>query len=48
MEVPIRRILLGQEPDKAANLGAMRNPDSIQYFVDFAVSLRQVLQEHQD
>jgi acetoacetyl-CoA synthetase len=48
MEVPLRRILLGQEPDKAANLGAMRNPDSIQYFVDFAVNLQQVLKEHQD
>jgi acetoacetyl-CoA synthetase len=48
MEVPVRRILLGQEPDKAANLGAMRNPESIQYFVDFAVNLQQVLKEHQD
>lgn len=36
MEVPIRQILLGQDVEKAANLGAMRNPEAIQFFVDFA------------
>ncbi len=36
MEVPIRKILLGQDVEKAANLGAMRNPEAIQFFVDFA------------
>jgi acetoacetyl-CoA synthetase len=36
MEVPIRRILLGQRPDEAANPGAMRNPESIHYFSDLA------------
>lgn len=36
MEVPIRKILLGQDPHKAANPGAMRNPESIEYFVEFA------------
>jgi acetoacetyl-CoA synthetase len=40
MEVPIRRILLGQPVAQAANPGAMRNPESIQYFVDFAHRLR--------
>jgi acetoacetyl-CoA synthetase len=40
MEVPIRNILLGQEVEKAANPGAMRNPESMQYFVDFAKTLR--------
>jgi len=39
MEVPVRKILLGREVSKAANIGAMRNPDSIQYFVDFATRL---------
>lgn len=39
MEVPIRRILLGQDPDKAANLGAMRNPGSMQFFMDYARAL---------
>ncbi|KAA3657508.1 MAG: acetoacetate--CoA ligase, partial [Chloroflexi bacterium] len=36
MEVPIRKILLGIDIGKAANPGAMRNPESIQYFIDFA------------
>lgn len=39
MEVPIRKILLGQDSGKAANLGAMRNPDSIEYFQEFAKGL---------
>ncbi|MEM7029670.1 MAG: acetoacetate--CoA ligase, partial [Chloroflexota bacterium] len=39
MEVPIRKILLGQDIGKAANLGAMRNPEAIDFFVEFAKSL---------
>ncbi|HSH01813.1 MAG TPA: acetoacetate--CoA ligase [Anaerolineae bacterium] len=39
MEVPIRRILLGQPVEKAANPGAMRNPHTLQYFVDLAKEL---------
>ena len=38
MEVPVRRILLGEDPDKAANPGAMRNPESIQFFVNLVTS----------
>ena len=41
MEVPIRKILLGQPVEKAANPGAMRNPDSLQFFVKLAERLRQ-------
>jgi acetoacetyl-CoA synthetase len=40
MEVPVRKILLGQPVEKAANLGAMRNPESINYFVSFAQTLK--------
>ena len=40
MEVPIRKILLGQPPEKAANPGAMRNPESLQYFSTLAEQLR--------
>ena len=40
MEVPVRKILLGQPVEKAANLGAMRNPEAINYFVSFAQSLK--------
>ena len=39
MEVPIRKILLGRDLQKATNPGAMRNPDTLQYFIDFAKRL---------
>ncbi|MCB8945219.1 MAG: acetoacetate--CoA ligase [Ardenticatenaceae bacterium] len=39
MEVPIRKILLGMAVGKAANPGAMRNPEAMDYFVDFATRL---------
>ncbi|MBV7331730.1 acetoacetate--CoA ligase [Chloroflexi bacterium TSY] len=40
MEVPIRKILLGQDVNKAVNPGAMRNPESIDYFIEFARGLK--------
>lgn len=39
MEVPIRRILLGHPVEKAANPGAMRNPESLQFFIDLTGKL---------
>jgi acetoacetyl-CoA synthetase len=39
MEVPIRKILLGYDMKKAANPGAMRNPHTLDYFIEFAKSL---------
>ena len=39
MEIPIRRILLGQDIAKVANQGAMRNPESISYFIALAQKL---------
>ncbi|MDO8290543.1 MAG: acetoacetate--CoA ligase [Parvibaculum sp.] len=36
MEVPVRKILLGAEVDKAASRDAMSNPHAIAYFVEFA------------
>jgi acetoacetyl-CoA synthetase len=39
MEVPVRRILLGQPANKVANPGAMRNPEAITYFVALAEQL---------
>lgn len=36
LEIPVRKILLGARPEKAANLGAMRNPKAIDFFVEFA------------
>ncbi len=39
LEIPVRRILLGHPVEKAANLGAMRNPESIQFFIELAQTL---------
>jgi acetoacetyl-CoA synthetase len=39
LEVPIRKILLGIAADKAANLGAMRNPESAEFFINYAHTL---------
>jgi acetoacetyl-CoA synthetase len=39
MEVPIRKILLGMDPNHAANLGAMRNPQAIDFFIEYARQL---------
>ena len=39
MEVPIRKILLGMDMKTAANPGAMRNPEALQFFVQFANTL---------
>jgi acetoacetyl-CoA synthetase len=36
MEVPVRKILLGHPPEKAANRDAMANPGSLDWFVAFA------------
>lgn len=36
MEIPIRKILMGTAPEKAASKDAMTNPQSLDYFVDFA------------
>lgn len=40
MELPIRKILLGMDASRAANLGAMRNPESIPFFREYGQSLR--------
>jgi acetoacetyl-CoA synthetase len=40
MEVPIRKILMGFPLEQAANLDAMRNPESIQFFVDLAQAIQ--------
>ena len=36
MEVPVRKVLLGHPPEKAANRDAMANPRSLDWFVAFA------------
>jgi acetoacetyl-CoA synthetase len=36
MEVPIKKVLLGQPLDKVANIDAMANPGSLDWFARFA------------
>lgn len=36
LEVPIRKILMGVDPAKAANPSVMANPQSLDYFIEFA------------
>ena len=40
LEVPVRRILTGEPPEKAASLGAMANPESLEFFVKLAAARR--------
>lgn len=40
MEVPIRKILLGQPVETAVKRGAMRNPEAIRFFVALAEKLK--------
>lgn len=39
LELPIKRLLLGQPIEKVVNRGSMANPDSLTWFVDFAAKL---------
>ncbi|QQK76480.1 acetoacetate--CoA ligase [Salicibibacter cibarius] len=36
MEVPIKKILMGTPIEKAVNEGSMKNPETLDYFVEFA------------
>ncbi|TVQ42563.1 MAG: acetoacetate--CoA ligase [Saprospirales bacterium] len=36
MEAPVKKILIGKPIGKAANTGAMKNPESLEFFVKFA------------
>lgn len=40
LEIPVRKLLLGQSPDKVINRDTMGNPDSIDYFIAFAERLK--------
>lgn len=40
MEVPVRRILLGTAPEKAANVSAMADPHALDFFVEYATTQR--------
>jgi acetoacetyl-CoA synthetase len=36
MEVPVRKILMGVAPEKAANRDALANPQALDYFIDYS------------
>ncbi len=40
LEAPVKKILMGMDVSKAANKGAMRNPDSLNFFIDFAKTIQ--------
>jgi acetoacetyl-CoA synthetase len=40
MEVPVRRMLLGMTPEDVAKREAMRNPESLDFFIELAEQLR--------
>ena len=35
MEVPVRKILMGVPPEKAANRDAVANPQALDYFAEY-------------
>lgn len=39
MEAPVKKILMGISREKAANLDSVRNPDSLDFFVEYAKTL---------
>jgi len=40
VEVPLKRILLGTDPDKAMNRGSLSDPESIEFFVKMSEASR--------
>ena len=39
LEVPVKRILMGESADRAASRDSLANPASLDYFVDLARSI---------
>ncbi len=40
LETPVKKILMGLPVEKAANKGAMKNPDSLDFFIQFAKEMK--------
>jgi acetoacetyl-CoA synthetase len=36
LEVPVKRILMGEAADKAASRDSLQNPEALDYFVELA------------
>ena len=39
LEVPVKRILMGADPDAVASRGSLANPAALDYFTELAVDL---------
>jgi acetoacetyl-CoA synthetase len=39
LEVPVKRVLMGDPPEKAASRESLQNPDAFDWFVDYARSV---------
>jgi acetoacetyl-CoA synthetase len=40
VEIPIKRILMGEKPEAVISSDALRNPSAIDWYVDFTKKLR--------
>jgi acetoacetyl-CoA synthetase len=40
LELPVKRILMGTPPERAASRDSLANPDALDFFVDFAQRVR--------
>ncbi|MFC3041692.1 acetoacetate--CoA ligase [Virgibacillus xinjiangensis] len=40
LEIPVKKILMGQPSEKVVNLGSLRNKESLQYFIEFAKKMK--------
>lgn len=45
LEVPVKKLLLGGDPDKVVNRDSMANPDSFDFFVDYARQREKLLSD---
>jgi len=42
LEVPVKRILMGAQPERAASVESLANPRSLEYFVELAATMQEV------
>ena len=40
LEVPIKRVLLGADPEKVFNRGSLQDPSSVDFFIELAARIR--------
>ena len=43
MEVPVKKLFMGVALDKAANVGATRSPEAVEYFAELARNISPLL-----